>query len=156
MKNLIVRKARLDELATLLEFEQAIISAERPFDATLRAGEIHYYDLAQLIVSADAEVLVAEVENVLVGSGSAEIKKAENYWQHEYFAYLGFMYVRPEFRGKGVNQKILDALKLWAIERNLTELRLEVYQDNLPARKAYEKAGFKANLLEMRLDTRDG
>jgi ribosomal protein S18 acetylase RimI-like enzyme len=33
----------------------------------------------------------------------------------------------------------------------MTEVRLEVYEENEPAKKAYVKAGFTPNLLEMRL-----
>ena len=37
-----IRKAHPDDLEKLLEFEQGIISAERPFDPTLKEGKIHY------------------------------------------------------------------------------------------------------------------
>jgi GNAT superfamily N-acetyltransferase len=152
MENLIVRKAEIDELDVLFEFEQGIVRAERPFDVTLKEGEIHYYDLARLILSPDAEVLVATLGDEVVGSGFAEIRKAEDYLKHERFAHLGFMYVTPEQRGRGVNQQILEALKKWAVARDVTELRLEVYDANAAAIKAYEKAGFTAHILKMRMD----
>lgn len=62
------------------------------------------------------------------------------------------MYVVPEHRGKSVNKKILEALLGWARSRDLMEIRLEVYDANLPAIGAYEKAGFERHLLEMRLE----
>ena len=49
------------------------------------------------------------------------------------------MYVEPAYRGKGINQMIIAALKTWAYSRNVTELRLDVYHDNANAIKAYEK-----------------
>ena len=146
-----IRQATIDELPTLLEFEQGIIAAERPFNPTLKNGEIHYYDLAALIESPLAAVYVAELEGELIASGYVLEKKAKDYLQHDRYGYLGFMYVRPEHRGKGANQKVLDALVEWAKARGITEFRLEVYRDNLPAIKAYEKAGFKPLLLEMRM-----
>jgi ribosomal protein S18 acetylase RimI-like enzyme len=151
MENLIVRKAGIDELDVLFEFEQGIVRTERPFDVTLKEGEIHYYDLARLILSPDAEVLVATLGDEIVGSGFAEIRGAENYLKHERFAHLGFMYVKPEQRGRGVNQRILEALKKWAVARDVTELRLEVYNANAAAIKAYEKVGFTAHILKMRM-----
>lgn len=150
MKDLIIRPARIDEIEILREFEQGVIAAERPFDATLKDGQILYYDLRKLIESPDAEVLVAEIDGALVGSGYALEKKAEDYLKHETYAYLGFMYVVPHQRGRGVNRAITDALLGWATKRGLTEIRLEVYIDNAAARKAYEKAGFTAHMLEMR------
>jgi GNAT superfamily N-acetyltransferase len=152
MNDLIVRAARVEEIATLLSFEQGIVKAERPFDNTLKEGEIHYYDLIHLIESPIAEVIVAEIDGELVGSGYALIKEAKPYLKHTHYAYLGFMYVKPEYRGQGINKAILEALKQWAISRNIREIRLEVYEDNIVAKKAYEKAGFKANLLEMRME----
>jgi ribosomal protein S18 acetylase RimI-like enzyme len=155
-KIVIIRKAKIEELETLLEFEQGIVKAERPFNSTLKDGEIHYYDLAKLVESDLCGVFVAELDGELIASGYALEKEAKNYEKHEKFAYLGFMYVKPEHRGKGVNQLILDALLSWAKERNLTEIRLEVYCENVAAIRAYQKAGFVSNLLEMRLEIENG
>lgn len=149
---MIIREAKIEEIETLLEFEQGIVAAERPFDSTLKDGEIHYYDLAKLIESTLSVVFVVELDGELIGSGYALEKEAKDYLKHEHYAHLGFMYVKPEHRGKGVNQKVLDALINWAKEHGLTEIRLEVYNENLSAIKAYEKAGFTPNLLEMRME----
>lgn len=105
-----IRPAEPNEIQTLLEFEKGIIAAERPFDSTLKEGEIHYYDLLELIESPNAEVLVAVVDNQLVGSGYAKILEAKSYQTFSEYAYLGFMYVKPELRGQGVNQKVLESL----------------------------------------------
>ena len=146
-----IRPAEPHEIHTLLEFEKGIIEAERPFDSTLREGEIHYYDLLELIESPNAEILVAVVNNQLVGSGYAKILQAKPYQTFSEYAYLGFMYVKPEFRGQGVNQKILEDLLQWSKNKGLSEVRLEVYKDNERAKKAYSKIGFTPNLLEMRI-----
>lgn len=151
MKNITVRAAQKDEIVTLLTFEQGIVAAERPFDSTLKEGEIHYYDLIHLIESPEAEVVVAEIDGELVGSGYALIKEAKPYLKHTHYAYLGFMYVKPQYRGQGVNKAILEALKQWSVSQNIREIRLEVYDENTVAKKAYEKAGFKGSLLEMRM-----
>lgn len=147
-----IREAKIEELEILLEFEQGIVVAERPMNPCLKDGEIHYYDLAKLVESDSCGVFVAELDGELIASGYALEKEAKDYLKHEKYAYLGFMYVKPEHRGKGVNQKILDALLDWAKRRNLTEIRLEVYSENASAIKAYEKAGFEPHLLEMRLE----
>jgi ribosomal protein S18 acetylase RimI-like enzyme len=150
--NLIVRPAKMEEIAALLEFEQGVITAERPFDPTIKEGETHYYDLAKLIDSPLSLMLVAELEGELIASGYALEKEAVDYLKHDRYAYLGLMYVKPEHRRKGVNQKILDVLLNWAKERGLSEIRLEVYSENQSAIKAYEKAGFRPLLLEMRME----
>lgn len=152
MSFVIIRKAKIEEIETLLEFEQGIVAVERPMNPMLKDGEIHYYDLAKLIESELCGVFIAEFGGELIASGYALEKQAKDYLKHKKYAYLGFMYVKPEFRGKSVNQKILDALLEWARERNLEEIRLEVFTENISAIKAYQKAGFEPLLLEMRLN----
>ena len=150
MDNVIIRKATHDDLPTLLLFEQGVISAERPFDPTLKEGEIHYYDLHQMISASHIELLVAEIDGKLVGSGYARIEDAKPYLQHKQHAYLGFMYVEPEYRGQGINKAIIEALEAWSILQGIDEMRLDVYDINSFAVKAYEKAGFVKHLLNMR------
>jgi len=147
-----IRPAQAHEIDRLLEFEQGIVEAERPYDGTLKEGEIHYYDLLELVRSPDAEVLVAAAGEELVGSGYAKILPARPYLKHRQFAHLGFMYVRPDYRGRGINGMILEALTAWARARGISEIRLQVYDANESAKKAYTKAGFKPNLLEMRME----
>jgi GNAT superfamily N-acetyltransferase len=155
MEDLIVRKAELNEINVLYDFEQGIVASERPFDSTLKTGEIHYYDLRNLISSPDAEVLVAVVGETIVGSGFADIRRADDYLRHERYAHLGFMYVKPEYRGRGVIQAILGALKKWSLARGVAEMRLEVYDANRSAVKAYEKAGFMPHILKMRMEVQE-
>lgn len=147
-----IRKAIESEIESLLIFEKEIINTERPFDNTLKDGEIHYYDLIELIRSDKAELLVAVVNNEIVGSGYAKILRADVFQKYKEYAYLGFMYVKPGFRGQGINQKILNGLIDWAKGQNLTEIRLEVYDKNTKAKNSYLKAGFTPHLLEMRLE----
>lgn len=147
-----IRNATLEDLPVLLDFEQEIIKAERPFDSTLREDRITYYDLKQMILDEDSCVMVAESQGKVVASGYAIPKKARHYLDHEFYAYLGFMYTHPDFRGKGINAQIVDALKKWSVDRGFKEIRLTVYEDNLPAIKAYEKVGFKKHIVEMRLE----
>lgn len=147
-----IRKALELDIEVLLSFEQGIVATERPFDSTLKDGEIHYYDLLELIKSEKAIVLVAVNDGEIIGSGYAKILPAKPYQKFKEYAYLGFMFVKPAFRGQGINQKILHELMNWAKLKKLTEIRLKVYDKNTAAKKAYVKAGFTPNLLEMRFE----
>lgn len=151
MNKINIRKARLEDLNILLEFEQGIITAERPFDPTLKEGKINYYDIEKMITASHIEVLIAVIDSEIVGSGYARIETAKPYLNHENYAYLGFMYTDPKHRGKGVNANIIEALKKWCQSQNITELRLDVYNDNPSAIRAYEKVGFKKHLVNMRV-----
>jgi GNAT superfamily N-acetyltransferase len=152
MSKINIRKARLEDLNILLEFEQGIITAERPYDPTLKEGKINYYDIEKMITAAHIEVVVAEIGAKIVGSGYARIEAAKPYLNHDNYAYLGFMYTDPRHRGKGINAIIIEALKEWCLSQKITELRLDVYNDNPSAIRAYEKVGFKKHLLNMRVE----
>lgn len=146
-----IRKARSEDLDTLLKFEQGIIEAERPFDSTMKTEHFHYYDLKAMLNADDCAVVVAEENGQLVGSGSARVLAGKHYNEYTSYAFLGFMYVDPAFRGRGVNGLIIDALREWAKNKGLSEIRLQVYSENSSAIKAYEKVGFRPVLTEMRL-----
>lgn len=151
MHQIIIRKAHPNDLEKLLEFEQAIITAERPFDPTLKAEKIHYYDIEKMISAPHIQIVVAEIDLELIGSGYARIEVAKPYLNHLNYAYFGFMYTVANHRGKGVNAKIIEALKKWCILQDVFEMRLDVYNDNTSAIKAYEKVGFKKHLINMRM-----
>ena len=152
MDNISFRAALLDDLPTLYQFEQGIITAERPFDPTLKADPINYYDLRAMIESKDTEVVVGLVHNEIITAAYVKVHKASPYLKFNNYAYVGFMYVKPEYRGRGVSQKIIGRLKLWAKSKNLNELRLDVYEDNNKAVFAYEKFGFRKHMVEMRME----
>ncbi len=150
MEATVIRKARLAELSTLLEFEQAIVEYERPFVEDMKTEKFNYYDLKELIESENAEVLVVEVDTKLVASGYVSIKKSLSYLRDEYHAFLGFMYVDPNFRGKGINKQLIDELIVWSKNKGMKMVSLTVFDDNKSAIKAYDKSGFKKHLVEMR------
>ena len=151
----IVRKAILDDLPILLEFEQGLIEAERPMDPTIKDGSISYYDISLLIKNDNSDVFVVEIDNEIVASGYAKTLEDRPYLKHDKQGYLGFMFVPEEHRGNGYNKLIMDALLKWCKERKVFELRLDVYDVNPSAIRAYEKAGFTKHLINMRLDIED-
>lgn len=146
-----IRTAVLEDLPILYEFEQGIIATERPFDPTLRKGHITYYDLKEKILSDNSEIIVVEIDDEIIGSAFIEVRLAHSFQQFTNYAYIGFMYVKPEYRGKGISHQIIMALNAWADSRNLKEIRLEVYSANTAAQRAYEKSGFDKHIIEMRM-----
>jgi len=152
MNDFLVRRATQEDMIFLLEFEQGVIAAERPFDPTLPSDKIHYYDLNELLTSDDAELVVVEKESQIIACGYARKKRARHYLNHEFYAYLGFMYTHEDYRGQGINALVVDVLKKWSISKGLSEIRLSVYDENLSAIRAYEKIGFKKHLIEMRIE----
>lgn len=152
MPDVCIRSAQAADLPKLLEFEQGIILAERPFDETLKPDPISYYDVGAMIASSDAEVAVAARNGELIGSGYAQKRVSRHYVSPPFHAYIGFLYVVPEERGQGINGHILDHLFAWSQANDLPEIHLTVYPENAAAIRAYEKVGFEPYILEMRMN----
>ncbi|WP_035095826.1 GNAT family N-acetyltransferase [Aquimarina megaterium] len=153
---MIIRTAIIEDLPILLDFEQKIIEAERPMDPTLiQNKKISYYSVKDYILSDHTEVVVAEIEGEIVGSGYGQIRDRKNFFKQKQLGYIGFMYVKDQHRGKGVSQKIIKYLCDWFASKNLEEIRLTVYDQNPRAIRAYEKVGFKKHLIEMRVNLKD-
>jgi ribosomal protein S18 acetylase RimI-like enzyme len=148
----IIRKAAKQDMDTLLRFEQGVIQAERPFDVTLKKDPNSYYDIEEMLISPGIQLLVATLGDKIIGSGYARLETSKTYLRHSRHAYLGFMYVEPAFRGRGINQQIIAELKTWILSQNITEVRLDVYFNNENAIKAYQKAGFAKHMIQMRMD----
>lgn len=146
-----IRPAVADDIESILKFEQGVVAAERPFNDKLKYGHVQYYDIAALVASDLAQVLVAEESGRLIGTGHASIKASLEYLTHDTHAYLGLMYVDPEFRGRGIIQSIITDLMQWARTLGVADFYLDVYAGNQSAVKAYEKFGFKPNLIEMKM-----
>lgn len=151
----IVRLATQNDIPVLLEFEQGLIQAERSMDPTIKDGSIIYYNISNLIKSDDSDVYVVELDSKIVASGYAEIRKDRYYLKHTHQGYLGFMFVSEEHRGNGYNKLIMNALLQWCKERNIHEIRLDVYDVNDSAIRAYEKVGFTKHMINMRLEISD-
>ena len=77
MSNLIIRVAVQADLPILKEFEQGIITTERPFNDSLKSEPICYYDISALIDGDSSSVMVAEDNGVIVGSGYVRIRESK-------------------------------------------------------------------------------
>lgn len=148
--NIKIRKATLNDLDVLLNFEQQLIDVERPMDPSLeQKKKINYFDIPEFITSDTAEMYVAIVDNKIVGCGYGLIKQNKSKFAQKKQGYIGFIFVKEEYRGKGVNKCIFEAIFNWFKTKGIIEVRLSVYEKNPRAIKAYEKIGFKKNLVEM-------
>lgn len=66
--------------------------------------------------------------------------------------WIGLLFVKPEYRGGGTGQKLLDEMKNYFKSENCTSVRLLVLSDNKHALAIYKKNGFLCHDIEMVLN----
>ncbi|HEX7037880.1 MAG TPA: GNAT family N-acetyltransferase [Pseudomonadales bacterium] len=82
--------------------------------------------------------LTAEVGDTLGGLAWGHIDPADPATVHLYQ-----MWVAPEHRGRGIGAALLARVVDWARERGARRVALAVTCGNSPARRLYERAGFR-------------
>lgn len=146
-----IRQATLADLDTLEHFQHQLVQFERPFDPTIpKNGTVGYYNLKKLLGDTTVQVLVAEVDSTVVGCGFGQIRKDNEWSVQEQIGYIGLMFIHKKYRGNQIGKLIVEALIQWFKEKNISDIRLKVYEKNISAVKAYRNYGFQDFIIEMR------
>lgn len=88
-------------------------------------------------------VLLAEDKGKIVGFAYGEVKNAKKHGYKSNIGVIGNLYVKPEYRGRGIGEKLMKKLMSILSKSKVSEIRVEVFADNTPAKNLYEKLGFK-------------
>jgi len=152
MENLIIRSAEPSDADAFYE----IFSCKRAYFGTL---QLPYPSLEtwrkRLSDSPDGHYnLVAVVEGKVVGS--LGLGTFPNRPRKKHVGNIG-MGIHDEWQGKGIGSALMSAaLEMADNWLNLTRLELEVYTDNEPAIRLYEKFGFEREGTKRKDAFRDG
>ena len=121
--------------------------------------DAHYY-MQKMIDDAknmDGKIFVAEEKDQIIGFIQGVIiehRKGEDDFYDLIHnpskeGWAGLLFVKPEYRGSGTGQQLLNEMKNYFISKNCTSIRLLVLSDNKHAIAVYEKNGFMRHDLEM-------
>ena len=113
---------------------QFLVSLLDHFQQILDGDEHSFYAQFNKIDTL-SEVLVAYIEGVPVASGAL---RSYNNLTGE----IKRMFVKPEYRGRGVAMLILKELESWAKELNFSTCILETGKKQIEAISLYKKAGY--------------
>ena len=115
----------LDDLPAVRDIERASFFQPWPDDAYRN----------ELRTNRLASYVVARADGAVVGFAGLWVMVDE--------AHITTFAVDPRWRRRGVGERLLLGLLDLAVERRAREATLEVRLSNLPARKLYEKYGFR-------------
>ncbi len=105
-------------------------------DLAVRDGEDHAFFAQFNKIDSIGHVVVAYENDVAIGCGAFKMFE-------ESIVEIKRMYVRPEFRGKGVAGSVLGELEKWARDEGFTAAVLETGFKQPEAVRLYEKSGYE-------------
>ena len=134
-----IRRAKSTDLESLVSF--AIAEAKEAEGVKKDINRVRQGVTTGLADDSIAMYWVLEKNNTDV-VGSVSIVKEWSDWNSGYYWWIQNMYILPTFRGKGLMEKLIQALKDAARQEGALELRLYVHKNNAQAVTAYQKTGF--------------
>jgi GNAT superfamily N-acetyltransferase len=148
-----IRLSREDELPALLDMRRAMTleldSQNLDANPTWRTRFARFVN--ELAATDDIAFFVAEHDGQLVGMGG--VYKLRNHRSVIYgaaSAYVTSIYVRPEYRRKGLASRITESAVQWARDHRCVVIRLRA---STGGRHVYETLGFKStDEMELKLD----
>ena len=145
--DLVVRRARLDDLQAIVELRLALLREyhDHPLYEHLRPdAPARAYDLFRAQLTSPAEAMfIAEHNRAVIGvlrcveSGGSPLLLPDRY------CYVSSVYVRPAERRRGVLRALLAAAEHWCEERGLTEMRLHSSTSTPVAVDTWDALGFE-------------
>jgi ribosomal protein S18 acetylase RimI-like enzyme len=148
-----VRKASLADLSILLKLEKEfdrdqrrIVLAQNPhirpcMRRTPNADRVVAKNMRKAIRSRNVVVFLATVADVPAGFCTVSIEK-NTIWLPERFGHIGYLFVKRQYRRRGISNELVRAVVAWLRSRNLPHLSLGVMAYNKPARAIYDRWGF--------------
>jgi ribosomal protein S18 acetylase RimI-like enzyme len=134
-----VRRAGRDDLGKLVEF--TLREAEEAEGRRQDREKARRGILAALEDESVAVYWVAQTAADEVVANISVVKEWSN-WNAGYYWWIQSLYIRPEHRGRGLLNKLLETVGESARQNQALELRLYVHEKNRRAIQAYRKAGF--------------
>lgn len=103
----------------------------------------------KIFVAEERNQIIGYIQGVIIEHKKGEDKIYDLSHNPSKEGWIGLLFVKPEYRGGGIGQKLLDEMRGYFKSKNCTSIRLLVLSDNKHAISVYEKNGFIRRDLEM-------
>ena len=151
-----VRRALLGDARRVAEMAIRLAEQHRKYDsrrfselAPLEQAEQYYGSQTD---TTDAAILVAELENEIVGFTFIQYEAKDYANLLENAAWLHDIYIEEIARGQNAGNLLMESSIKAAKELGADKLMLSVAAKNEFAKDFFERNGFKATMVEMMLD----
>jgi ribosomal protein S18 acetylase RimI-like enzyme len=140
MSTFLVREARSNEAELITGFQ--VEMARETEDIDLECSVVTAGVQAVFTDSAKGKYYLAESEGEIIACMLTTYEWSD--WRNGTFIWLQSVYVKPEFRGKGVFRSMYRHIKnLVSEDQNLKGIRLYVFHTNRNAQGVYKSLGME-------------
>lgn len=138
--NLQIRRATLDDAEMIVRMNAAL--AEETEHLELNPQRLMHGVQAVLQDCSKGFYTVAEVERLIVGQMMVTFEWSD--WRNATIWWVQSVYVRPEYRRRGIYKKLYNTLFVEAESRKeIGGLRLYVSNENTSAQEVYQRLGLR-------------
>ncbi len=140
-----IRKAKIEDYDKIIELYKELYDAEKIFDknlsSTYNVSEKQKEEIQKRIKSRKEIFLVAEEDDKIIGLIDGYIIDNSNHI--EKVGYLDHLCVNKKYRKLGIGENLIQEFSNKMKNKNVTYLKLNAFEKNLPAIALYEKLGFE-------------
>jgi ribosomal protein S18 acetylase RimI-like enzyme len=160
---ILIRKARLKDINTLIRLENELYDDQIEYLKESKSKNLGDFFLKKnsniflkkfilrTIRSKNGLVLIAEFDKKIAGYLIIIIKKNIPIFKLEKLAEITDLFIKEEFRGKGISNKLRAEVLNWCKIKKISSITLDLLPKNIHAKRIYEKWGFNEFLIEMRM-----
>lgn len=107
---------------------------------------------AQVNASEDITLFVAEQQDILVGLILCRVQSSPAFplFVPRRYVHINELVIHESFQGQGIGRLLMQQAHEWAQEQGATDVELDVYEFNTPARTLYEHLGYQTMRRTMR------
>lgn len=140
--NINIRRANNDDIKVLNAFLTSLIRDEKKYDKNINEDIVINYFYETIIDKEDHYLLVADVDNKLVGYLYGYIENSGNVYIDK-VSVIDALFVMEEYRGNGIANMLIDEFKKVSKDNNVRYIEIKVCNENEKASSLYNKCGFK-------------
>lgn len=147
IKRLVIRGLKKSDILKAKKLVQGMWVLHAKNNVLLDAEKLLKLDLEKDFRNAidddDLVFLVATIDNKIVGTAKAEIKKCPSYYCYRREFYIDNVVVDEKFQRKGIATKLINRLVDEAKKRGIKLLTAKLYKFNSTTQKMFKSLGFE-------------
>lgn len=145
-----IRKATNKDLDILTHFWFEEEKSNKRFHKHMKlrknARELIYNFLRESFNKHDYICLIAEDNMDILGVIQGHIAKGYFLYDTDKFGHLATIFVKEEYRRKGIAKKLIERMMKWFKSKNIETVDLYVYSQNKDALKTWKRLNFRETM----------